>query len=142
MDDGPRTEAEQLAELRASGEAIGKLAQDPAAFRRVVEAFRAQDAERFQAELAAAGVLDRCRLICRWLCSKHCVFICARLCGPVEPREELAIDEIRAFAQVTARLAADEALLKRFLDAIEREDAEAFKALIAEHHLEAFCHQL
>lgn len=139
-----RTEEERLAELRESGEAIGKLAEDAERFRRAVEAFRAQDAERFQTELAAAELLDVCHFVCRWLCSKHCVFICLKLCGrpEFEERDELDIDEMREFAQRTARIAHDEDLLKRLLDAMDREDVEAWRALVAELDLQRFCHQL
>lgn len=138
-----RSNDERLAELRDSGEVIGKLAQDPDAFVRAVDAFRAQDAERFQAELARAGVIERCRLICQWLCSKHCVFICSRLCRePLEAPEQIPVAEWRDFALATARIAADEALLKQFVDAVDRVDAAAFEALLKQHQLERFCHQL
>ena len=43
---------------------------------------------------------------------------------------------------VTARLAKDEALLKRFLDVVAREDAAAYEKLLAEFKWQRFCHQL
>jgi hypothetical protein len=43
MEDQSREE--HLLELRESGEAIGKLAENPEAFRAAVEALRAEDAE-------------------------------------------------------------------------------------------------
>jgi hypothetical protein len=141
MDLGQRLETERLAELRESGEAIGRLADDTERFRRAVEAFRGRDVQGFQAALAEAGLLEHCRFICRWLCSKHNVFICMRLCGPIEERA-FDVEEIREFAQATARIARDEALLRRLLDAIDKEDAQAFRALVAELKLERFCHQL
>jgi len=136
-----RSDEERLAELRETAEAVAKLAEDEEAFGRAVEAFRAQDAERFQAVLAELGLLPRCRLICYWLCTKHCVFVCRKIAGPVR-RQQLPIPEMREFAQATARVAADEALLKRFVDAVDREDADAFRALVAEHKLDRFVHQL
>ncbi|PYS83738.1 MAG: hypothetical protein DMF67_07810 [Acidobacteria bacterium] len=135
---------ERLEELRQTGEAIGKLAQNPDAFERAVNAFRAQDAERFQAELAKLDLLRFCVLICRWLCSKHCVFICFRLCrGPVKvDTDQLPVAEMREFALATAQLARQDALLRRFLDAVDREDAAAFNRLLVEMKWERFCHQL
>lgn len=134
---------ERFDELRQTGEAIGKLAEDEAAFTRTVEAFRAQDAERFQSELGKLGLQRFCVLICRWLCSKHCVFICSRLCKePPRATDQLPIAEIREFAKVTARLASDDALLRRFVDAVDREDGAAFNQLLAELKWERFCHQL
>ena len=75
-----KSQEEKLAELQQTGEAIGKLAADEAAFTRAAEAFRAQNAENFQSELGKLGLQPFCRLICRWFCSKHCVFICFKLC--------------------------------------------------------------
>jgi hypothetical protein len=142
MSDEPRTEQERLAELRESGEAVGRLAEDTARFQRVVEAFRAQDADAFHRELAEGGLVERCHLICRWLCSKHCVFICVRLCGPVAEQHELEVNEIQEFAQVTARVSGDEELLRRLVDLVDRQDVEAWRSLIADLGLERFCHQL
>lgn len=139
----PQAEAERLAELRESGEVIGKLAQDADAFARVVDAFRALDAARFQEEVNKLGLLGRCRLICRWLCSKHCVFVCGRLCPqPVPAPEQIPVAEWREFALATERIAKDEALLRRLLDAVDRVDASAFAELVKQLQLERFCHQL
>jgi hypothetical protein len=132
----------RLEELRHTGEAVGKLAEDSERFREVVEAFRAEDVDAFHKGLADAGLDAYCHLVCSWLCSKHCVFICIRLCGPIEKIEELAIDEIRAFAEITAGISRDEALLRRLVDAVDRQDVEAWRALIVELKLERFCHQL
>jgi hypothetical protein len=139
----PLSEEEKLTELRDTAEAMAKLAEDENAFTRTVEAFRAQDAEKFQGELSKIGLLNRCRLICRFLCTKHCVFKCSRLCKqPQSKDEQLAISEIREFVKVVAQIVKDDALLKQFVDAADRDDAEAFDALITRLKLEAFCHQL
>lgn len=136
------SEQERFQELRETAEAVGKLAADAENFRRVVDAFRAREAERFQSGLAGAGLLPWCHRICRWLCSKHCVFICVRLCGPIAEQKELDIEEWREFALATARIAQDEPLLKSLIDALDREDVEAWRSLIAKLQLQRFCHQL
>ena len=142
MTEVPPNSDERVAELKDTGAAVGKLARDPALFERVVAAFRAEDTDAFHRELVAAGVADQCRLVCRWLCSKHCVFICIRLCGPIEAQDRLEVQEIRAFAEATARISADDALLHQLLDAIDRQDVELWRRLIADLKLEPFCHQL
>src|SRR5262245_13937424 len=83
---------EHLIELHETAEAVEKLARDAENFRRVVDAFRAQNVDAFQGGLAAAGVLEWCHLVCRWLCSKHCVFVCVKLCGPLEEPKELDVE--------------------------------------------------
>src|SRR5439155_22115210 len=104
---------ERLEELQVSGEAIGKLAEQPEVFAAAAEAFRAGDAERFQDALARAGLLDRCHWICRWLCSKHCVFVCIKLAGDIEPPREFDLAEWREFALFTGRLAGEPETLAR-----------------------------
>lgn len=145
MADTPLNEEERLAELRDTGQAIGKLAGDEAAFTRAAEAFLALDRDKFQAELGKLQLLDHCRLICRWFCSKHCIFVCMRLCkqppAPVlEPAEQ--IKEMREFAAVTARIAGDEPLLRSFIAAVDAGDEKAFNALLEKLKLQRFCHQI
>ncbi len=142
MDDEPRTEEERLEELRQSGEAIARLAADSEAFAEAVAAFRAADAERFQAVLARPDLLERCRLICRWLCSKHCIFVCLKLAGPPEAMPELNVEEWRQVGILTGRIAADDALLRQFVGAVEREDVDAWRELVKQVQAERFQHQL
>ncbi|HEY4111700.1 hypothetical protein [Puia sp.] len=133
----------RLSELREMAEAAAALAADEQSFIRAVEAFRAKDAARFQAELSARQLLPRCRLICHFLCSKYSVFICTTFCKkPPRKDEELSISEIRDFALEIAKIARDEALLKRFVMALEQEDTEGFDKLITSLKLEPYCHQL
>lgn len=134
--------ADRLAELRESGEVIGALAASEESFREAVAAFRAEDAERFQSVLGKVGVLDRCHHVCRWICSKHCVFVCRKLCGPLEAAKELDVEEMLEFAHVTERLAKDEKLLLRLIAAIDAEDDKAWKALVERLKLQRYCHQL
>jgi len=137
------SEEEKIRELQDTAEAVSKLAEDEGAFTRTVEAFRAQNADEFQAELSKIGLLNRCRLICRFLCTKHCVFKCSKLCREPQSKDgQLDISEIRAFAKVMAQIAKDEALLKQFIDAAGNDDAEKFDALITKLNLQSFCHQL
>ena len=135
---------ERLAELKATGQAMEKLAADEAAFTRVAEAFQAQNAERFQSELSKLGLLPLCHFICRWFCSKHCIFVCSKLCRepitPLDPQDR--IKEMREFAQVTAQIAANDALLKAFIAAVDTEDENAFNALLVQNKWERFCHQI
>jgi hypothetical protein len=133
----------RLAELRETADAVGKLAADKDAFGQAVEAFRAQDVDAFRDVLDRFDLLGRCHLICRWLCGKHCVFVCFKLAGPVrDAPDELPVEEVRRFAGVVAEISADEALLARFVDVVDREDAEGFQALVKERKLQAFAHQL
>ena len=131
-----------LEELQASAAAIGALADQPELFREVVDAFRADDAERFQDALGRAGLIDQCHWICRWLCSKHCVFVCAKLAGKIKLEPEFDVEEWRAFGVYTASLGKDPETLTHLLDVVAREDAEAFQSFVAKAEIERFAHQL
>jgi hypothetical protein len=133
----------RLNELRETAEAVGTLAEDREAFARLVDAFRAQDVDTFRDILGRFDLLARCHLVCRWLCSKHSVFVCIRLAGPIrEAPNELPAEEVRRFATAVAKISADEALLERFVDVVDRQDAGEFQALVKEYKLQPFAHQL
>ena len=140
---GDQTQEEHLQELRETGEAVGKLAANPDAFREAVDAFRAEDAERFQSILGRLDLLGRCHLICRWICSKHCVFICIRLCGPIREVKELDVEEMLAFARETEKIAKDEKLLGAARSRRStRRTRRRGRQLIERLKLQRFCHQL
>ncbi len=132
----------RLHELRGTGEAIGRLAANPEAFRAAVDAFRAEDAERFQSVLGGLDLIAHCRLICRWICSKHCVFVCRRLAGPIGAVKELDVEEMLEFALATERLARDEKVLQRLIAAADKASEKEWKALVERLKLQRFSHQL
>ena len=135
------TPEERLDELRRSGEAVRTLSSDPEWFTAAFEAFRALDADRFQEVLERAGILDHCPLVCRWLCSKHCLHICLRLAGPPDV-QELDVEEWRRFAELCGQLAADETALRELVDIVDREDTTAWNRIIKRLKAERFRHQL
>lgn len=132
----------RLEELRLTGEVVGKLGENEKAFATVVDAFRAQDAEAFQSVLADLGLIARCHLVCRWLCSKHCVFVCRKLAGPDEGADQLDVKEMREFAAVTARIAADDALLTELVEIVDNVDDKGFKRIVTKLKLQRYRHQL
>ena len=136
------SDPDRLEELQESAAAIGALAAQPELFREVVEAFRADDPERFQDALGRAGLIDRCHWICRWLCSKHCVLVCTKLAGHIKSEAVLDVEEWRAFAEYTAGLGKDPEALTRLLEIVAAEDAAAFAELVKAGKIERFAHQL
>jgi hypothetical protein len=129
-------EAEQAAEEAACG--IGAVAANARLFGPALKAFRAVDADAFDAALKNVGALARCEAVCEWFCSKECVLICLEFCGP-PPRE---LPTIREFAEVVVKVTSNEAALVRLVGAVEHRDAKAFQELIKELELERFCHLL
>lgn len=134
---------DRLDEVTDAMEAAGKLAENPEAFLGAFEAFRAEDAERFQSELARAGLLPHCHHICRWFCSKHCVFVCRKLAGPHEGAPELDPKEVLEFTQAVRAIGADRAQLATLVRAVDDVDSRAFQALLKRINLDPrFWHQL
>jgi hypothetical protein len=126
-------------ELAAAGAAIGRLAQNKDALDRVVRGGTAFDCEIVSGVL---GGTDDCEIICEWICSWRCVLVCLPLCRVFPPLEDVSIEEMRAFAQVTGRLVSQPEQLRRVVDAVQAENADTFGALVKELQLERFCVQL
>jgi hypothetical protein len=133
---------ERIDQLQASGETIAELAAKPELFTAAVEAFRAGDADRFQDALGRAGLLPRCHWVCRWFCSKHCVFVCRKLVGKIDAEPVLDIDEWRQFAEFTGRLAKDPDQLLTLLAMVAAEDDKAFQRYVTSSKIQRFGHQL
>jgi hypothetical protein len=124
--------------LRESAEAIGRLASNEDRFRALIDSFRASDSETFQRLLGEQKLIERCELVCGWLCSKECVLTCLELCGL--PTEELP--NPREFADVVVRITTDEELVERLANAIQDRKPDAFNALVMELKIEPFCQLL
>jgi hypothetical protein len=142
-----KTADERLDEVMQSVSAATKLAEDPEAFLRALEAFQAEDTERFQSELSRAGLLHHCRRICHWFCSKHCVFVCRKLAGRVESEGELDPKEVLDFTLAVRVIAADRAMVAALVKAVDDADAEAFQAILQRADIDVrfwhqFCHWL
>lgn len=134
---------DRLEEIRSTMDAAAKLAADADGFLRAFDAFRARDAERFQSELAHSGLLGHCHRICHWFCSKHCVFICRRLAGPIEVAEELDPKEVLQFTLAMRAVAADDALLEALVRAFDAVDSNAFQELLKRAKIrDRYWHQL
>ena len=129
-----------LREVQEGAEAMALLAGDDETFRAAVDAFRAQDGESMQKLLARHELGERCELVCHWLRSKECVLLCLELSGP--PPLEMEPPDVREFAEVVAKVTADEEIVQQVVIAIEERDAAAWGALVERHELERFSHLL
>ena len=126
-------------ELTAAGEAIGRLAKNPDQLQKVISAAVALDCETVSSVLGEQG---GCRLVCEWICSWRCVLVCLPFCRPFPVAVDTSIEEMRAFAQVSARLADRKDVLPRLVAAVQAQDAEVFSALVKELKIEGYCIQL
>jgi hypothetical protein len=120
-----------------TAEVLGKIAEDEFAFRLLVESYRAQDYEVFRELLTRFGMLDRCDLICKWLCSKECVLICFELSGP--PSEDLPQLSLGEFAELTVKISSNRDILARLAGAVIERDERAFQALVEKLGLKRYC---
>ena len=127
------------ADLVHAAEAVAALAGDEDRFRATFDAFLAADRESYQRLLTEFKLLDRCELVCDWICSKYCVFVCLELCGPPT---DVELPDLREFAAVVTRITQDEELVERLANTVADRDAEGFRALVAELKIERFCHLL
>ena len=130
-----------LNEVLTGAEAMGSLAVDDEVFRAAVDAFRALDGESMHALLERHGLLDRCEVICHWLRSKEAILLCLWLAGPPPVTEEQPPDA-REFAEVVAKVTADEELVELLAAAVQERDQKAWRELIETQKLERYSHLL
>jgi hypothetical protein len=116
-------------DLVQAAEAVAALAEDEDRFRATFDAFLAADRESYQRLLTEFKLLDRCELVCDWICSKYCVLVCLELRGPPTEAE---VPDLREFAEVITRITQDEELAERLANTVADRDAGGFRALVAE----------
>src|SRR6516225_2820085 len=113
---------DSVSKLAAQADAAAFKANDPAAFRWVLQRLE---------------LLPNCELICEWIQIKLCGLRCFELCGP--PIPTVPVPDFPAFARAVIHLASNEALLRRVVNAVSCDDAAAYRAAIAEARLQDFC---
>lgn len=124
--------------LASQSDAVGRLAQDGGGFAAVVAAFESKDPAAFRWVLDRLEMLPYCELICEWVRVKMCVLRCFEVCGP--PPENVEIPSLEKFAHAAVKLASNERLLRRVVDAVSCGDRDAYSAAIQEGELREFCH--
>ena len=134
------TGQELTLDVTQTAQALEKIAQDETSFRLLVDSFRAQDHEEFRDLVTRFGLLDRCHLVCNWLCSKECTLICFELCGP--PPKEAPQLNLREFAELTAKLTSDHDVLGRLVGAVTERDEIAFRAIVEKLGVVQHCHYI
>src|SRR5436190_4858718 len=139
MADQP-ADRELLDEVLEGARALGGLADDEEAFRALVDAFRAQDGESMHQLLERHELVERCEVVCHWLRSKEAVLLCLELAGP--PPIDAEPPDIREFAEVVAKLTADEELVELMADAVQEREVDSWRELIDKQGLQRFSHLL
>ena len=82
----------RLEEMQRTAQAMATLASDEKAFAEAVEAVRTENTEMFQAVLGRVGLLGDCHLVCSYLCTKHCVWLCRHLVGRLQPDDRFIFE--------------------------------------------------
>lgn len=137
---GEASDRELLSEVVAGARAMAGLAENDETFRAVVDAFRALDGESMQRLLEHHELAARCEIVCHWLRSKEAILLCLELAGP--PSLEHEPPDLRAFADVVAKVTADEELIELIATAVQQRDADAWRQLIDRAGIERFSHLL
>jgi hypothetical protein len=129
-----------LSEVQEGAQAMALLAENEETFRAVVDAFRAQDGESMQMLLARHDLSERCEVVCHWLRSKECVLLCLELSGP--PSLDQEPPDVREFAEIVAKVTAEEELVQQIAIALDERDSDAWGAFVEQNDLERFSHLL
>ena len=137
----PTPDRELLNEVLEGAQAMATLAVDEELFRATVDAFRAEDGESMAKLLDRHKLAERCEVVCHWLRSKEAVLLCLELAGP-PPVEEKELPDVREFAELVAKLTADEEAVELMARAVEERDRDAWQELIDNSELARFSHLL
>ncbi len=137
----PTPDRELLNEVLEGAQAMATLAVDEEVFRATVDAFRAEDGESMAKLLDRHKLAERCEVVCHWLRSKEAVLLCLELAGP-PPVEEKELPDVREFAELVAKLTADEEAVELMARAVEERDRDAWQELIDNSELARFSHLL
>jgi hypothetical protein len=127
------SEARSLEKL-ASGDILARLS----------EAVVVLNCEEAQSSLNNAGFQGECEIICRLICVWRMSWVCRELCRrpPVVLTGVLATEEAREFALASRALAAQPRLAATLVDAVARNDAQAYAGIVARLGLEPYCLQV
>ena len=134
----PEFEFDVVRDLLEEADVAGALAKDEQSFLAAYQAFRALDPKTFQAVLQKAALLARCHLVCRWIRSKECIFLCLELCGPPKPLDHAP--DPRALAEAAVRITSDKKALDQLVQAVEKRDQGLFQELVTAYKLGPVCH--
>ncbi len=137
----PTADRELLNEVLEGAQAMAALAVDEEVFRATVDAFRAEDGESMAKLLERHKLAERCEVVCHWLRSKEAVLLCLELAGP-PPAEEQELPDVREFAELVAKLTADEEAVELMARAVEERDRDAWHELIDKAGAARFSHLL
>lgn len=129
---------EHLLEAKDAGRAIAALAEDEKSFTQAVKAFEAGDRDAFRQALDHRGLLPHCLQICFWLCIWRCVRVCRLVCVDV-PTTAPSPGDLVELARLLVPLRDNPDLLKRFIDAMDRGDAQTLGAMVKELKIQRFC---
>ena len=132
---------ELLDEVLSGAKAMAALARDEEVFRSIVDAFRAQDGESMARLLERHKVPVPCSVVCHWLRSKEAILLCLELAGP-PPQLDVEPPDIREFAEVVAKLTADEELVELMANAVQERDIDSWRELIDKNDVARFSHLL
>lgn len=125
-----------LAALREEASALTEALQDPEALASSFEPFERGDHEGVEKALTPFPIHLRCWLSCRWLCFLVCWRRCIVFCRPL-PVEI----PVREWLELSLRIAklARQRELAQLQDAFERDEPDAFHALVARTGLGPLC---
>jgi hypothetical protein len=137
----PQETSETVADALETVRGISALSGEKELFDAALSAFQKQDREAWTAALDRVDIRRSCELVCTWFCSKDCVRRCLVLAG-APPRSFAEVPDPGEFADVVARVTADEQVLRRLVDIVEKVDTKAYLGLLDELDVGRFRHLL
>jgi hypothetical protein len=117
---------------------VGILVREEKTFHDAYAAFRAGNAKDFQAILKKLEIITKCSLVCEWIRSKECVFLCLDLCGVPKPADQAA--DPRLLAEAIVRITSDSKVTEELADALDQRNRDVFQRIVTQYKLGPLCH--
>lgn len=129
---------DEAAEMALTGTVVEQLLRDDSALPELEEAMHTGDVKAFRAVLERHDLLQHVTLVCRWICSWHVQRRCQWVCRDHQ-LSALKPAEIARATIGLAKLAQEEGMLDKLVDALDSGDGDGFTDLLKRFDLQHYC---
>jgi hypothetical protein len=135
----PPLEQGEPPDVREFAEVVAKVTADEELVELIADAVQERNADAWK-ELISKQQLERfSHLLCHWACTVHYRLVCEVVCQPIQVQRPHLIPELQAAGQSIGRLAADEQLFSRAVEAVLAHNCETLAGELEGSAFSPFC---
>jgi hypothetical protein len=127
-------------DLREFALGLAGLTANESAPKRLLDAIEGEDTKAFHSVVAEFKLERFCYLLCYWVCFVRCRLFCHLICSPADSRPGLdALGELREAGDAVGKLAQDEQVFTRAIEAAQRHDLESLRRALGSADVLVHC---